>query len=101
MNVVKHNRSRVRCVGLAASTVALAALLLTLCAGNRNLGFGRSISETEQSVPMVFAGVSFVGRAGRRSSRSEGSTARDEVANDHHYTTLVSKSNSKRRQRHR
>jgi len=58
---VPPRSSRVRRIGLFASSAATAALFVTYCSGNRYLGFGRSISETEQKVLLIVAGLLMVG----------------------------------------
>ncbi|MGI8744397.1 MAG: hypothetical protein ACR2NN_17860 [Bryobacteraceae bacterium] len=42
-------------IGLLSSSAATAALVLTYCTGNRYVGFGRTISETEQSLLLLLA----------------------------------------------
>ena len=53
--------SRVLRIGLAASGAATLAFLLTCCTGNRNLGFGRSISQADQKLLLIAASLLFVG----------------------------------------
>ena len=53
--------SRVREIGLFASCAATAALFVTYCSGNRNLGFGRSISGAEQKLLLIVAGLLMLG----------------------------------------
>ena len=53
--------SKVVRVGLLSSSAATAALALMYCTGNRYIGFGRTISETEQSLLLVLAISLFVG----------------------------------------
>jgi len=61
VNGVPLRSSRARRIGLFASVAATAALFVTCCSGNRYLGFGRSISETEQKVLLTVAGLLMVG----------------------------------------
>ncbi len=50
-------------ISLLASAIALAALLITVVARNRSLGFGRSISEIDQQALLVVAGTIFISQA--------------------------------------
>jgi hypothetical protein len=56
MNGTKSNNSRMQRISFAASSVAFGALFLTLCEGNRNVGFGKSISEREQRLLLGLSG---------------------------------------------
>ena len=47
--------SKVVRVGLLSSSAATTALSLMYCTGNRYVGFGRTISEREQSLLLVLA----------------------------------------------
>ncbi len=58
---VPRKVSKVVRVGMLSSSAATAALALTYCTGNRYVGFGRTISETEQSLLLVLAISLFVG----------------------------------------
>ena len=58
---VPTRSSRVRRIGLFASSAATAALFVTYCSGNRYLGFGKSISETDQKALLIVAGLLIVG----------------------------------------
>ena len=49
-----------RRIGLIASALAFAALLVTVLAGNRSLGWGRSISAREQMTLLILAGAQFI-----------------------------------------
>ncbi len=53
--------SKVVRVGLLSSSAATAALALTYFTGNRYVGFGRTISETNQLLLLVLAISLFVG----------------------------------------
>jgi ABC-type transport system involved in cytochrome c biogenesis permease component len=53
--------SRVLRIGLVASGAATLAFLLTYCIGNRDLGFGRSISQADQKLLLIAASLLFVG----------------------------------------
>jgi hypothetical protein len=61
MNGTKSNNSRMRRIGFAASSVPFGTLFLTLCAGNRNVSFGKSISERELRLLLGLSEVLFVG----------------------------------------
>jgi hypothetical protein len=52
----KRATLRVQTVGLVSSTLAVAAIGLTLLADNRNLGFGGSVTRSEQ-VALLFVAV--------------------------------------------
>ena len=52
-----------RRIGLVASAVAFAALLVTVLAGSRSLGLGRSISAREQMTLLILAGAMFISQA--------------------------------------
>ena len=52
-----------RRIGLVASAIAFAALLVTVLAGSRSLGFGRSISAKEQMMLLILAGAMFFSQA--------------------------------------
>lgn len=52
---------KAQCVGLLSSGAATTALALTYCVGNRDVGFGRSVSEAEQSILLILASLLFVG----------------------------------------
>lgn len=54
---------RVRQIGLIASSAATAALFVTYFGDNRSLGFGRSVTETEQNVLLVVASLLMIGFA--------------------------------------
>ena len=95
INGVRRHSSRVSQIGLIASSAATGALLVTYCSGNRNLGFGRSISEIEQKLLLILAGLMMVGFAAvnllarRRARLNPASTnlkgmeaARKETGND-------------------
>lgn len=60
INGVRQHSSRVRQIGFVASSAATAALFVTYWSGNRYLGFGRSISGTEQRVLLIVAGLLMV-----------------------------------------
>lgn len=63
MNSCAHKRRR---LSFLASAIAFAALLITVIAGNRSLGFGRSISEVEQKALLILAGSLFISQAGAK-----------------------------------
>jgi hypothetical protein len=46
-------------IGFIASAIALIAVLITFITGNRNVGFGKSISFGEQRDLMILAGLIF------------------------------------------
>ena len=52
-----------RRIGLVASAIAFTALLVTVLAGSRSLGFGRSISAREQITLLILAGAMFFSQA--------------------------------------
>ena len=59
----KPRPSRVLRVGLVSSSSACMALALTWLTGSRNLGFGKSISESGQRFLLLIAVLLFVGFA--------------------------------------
>ncbi len=62
--VTKRPRpSRVLLVGLVSSGLAAAALEVTCLADNRELGFGWTISKSEQRLMLLIATLFFVGFA--------------------------------------
>lgn len=58
---IPRRSSRVRRIGFFASSAATAALFVTYFSGNRYLGFGKSISETEQELLLIVSGLLMVG----------------------------------------
>ena len=50
-------------VGLLSSGLAIAALTLTCITGNRDVGFGRSVSRSEQRLLLLTAALFFLGFA--------------------------------------
>ncbi len=52
---------RVLRTGLIASGSAFSAFMLSYCTGNRDVGFGKTISRTDQLVLLIAASLLFAG----------------------------------------
>lgn len=60
---MKRRAHKRKSIGFLASAIAFAALLITVIARNRSLGFGRSISAIDQKALVVVAGTIFMSQA--------------------------------------